>query len=194
MKKLIFIILLITPWFWSLKFPSDLFKINLRGDIKEARLMVEWERGKIPIKFSNVLFSNWPMKIISQRLDIVLENLDIGNYFFSGHPRERVGVEERQKFFFFELILLIVGFTNSNIKKYKKLLIIYSITSLLFVFIFKWRSFYQTLPLSVPFIILMALSLEKVLKWPKKWLIIFGSTALFEILFFCILNFKLFIK
>ena len=194
MKKLIIIILLLTPWFWSLKFPSDLFKINLREDIKEARLMVERERGKISIKPSNVLFSNWPMKIVSQRLDVVLENLDINNYFFSGHPRERVGVDEKQKFFFFELILLVVGFTNSNIKKYKKFLIIYSLISLLFIFIFRWISFYQTLPLSVPFVIVMALGLEKALKWPKKWLILFGSLALFEMLFFCILNFKLFIK
>lgn len=194
MKKLIVIILLLTPWFWLLKFPKDLFKINLKQDIKEARSMVEWERGKIPIKFSNVFFSNWPTKIISQRLDIVLENLDIGNYFFSGHPRERVGIEERQKFFFFQLILLIIGFTNSNIKKYKKFLIIYSVISLMFVFLFKWRNSYQTLPLSVPFVIVMALGLEKVLKWPKKWLILFGSMAFFEMLFFCILNFKLFIK
>ena len=49
-----------------------------------------------------------------------MESMDIGNYFFAGHPRERVGVKEQQKFFFFQFILLIVGFTSPNLKKYKK--------------------------------------------------------------------------
>lgn len=194
MKKLIIVILLLTPWFWFMKFPTNLFNFNYKKDIKDARLMVEWERGKIPIKFANVFFSNWPIKIVSQRTEIVLENLDIGNYFFSGHPRERVGIEEKQKFFFFQMILLVIGFTNKNIKKYKKFLILYSLALLFLVFIFKWRDFYQTFPLSVPFIVVMALGLEKVLKWPKKLLILFGSLALFEILFFCVLYTKLFIK
>ena len=189
MKKLILIILLLTPWFWFMKLPKDFFDMNLKQDIKEARLIVETERGKIPVNTTNVFFSNWPMKLISQRLDIVLENLDIGNYFFSGHPRERVGIEEKQKFFFFQFILLIIGFFNMKIRKYKKFLGIYSVISLVFVFIFKWRSFYQTIPLSIPFIIVMALGLEKVLKWPKKWLFVFSSLTFFEILFFCLLNF-----
>jgi len=194
MKKLIIVIIILTPWFWLFKLPKDFFKLDVKQDIKDARLKVEWERGKILNNSTNVLFSNWPKKIVSQRLGIVLENLDISNYFFSGHPRERVGVEEVQKFFFFELLLFIIGFTNSNIKKYKKFLIVYSAISLLFVFLFKWRSYYQTLPLSVPFIIIMALGLEKVLKWSKKCLAIFVSLAFFEILFFCILNTKLFIR
>jgi len=194
MKKLIIVIFLLTPWFWFMKFPKNLFYIDLKKDIKEARMVVEWERGKISNKTTNVLFSNWPLKLISQRLEIVLENLDVGNYFFSGHPRERVGIIEIQKFFFFELILFIIGFTNSNIKKYKKFLIPYSAGALLFVFLFKWRSYYQTLPLSVPFVVVMALGLEKVLKWPKGWIYIFAGMSFFEIMFFCVLNFRLFIK
>ena len=97
-----------------------------------------------------------------------MENLDIGNYFFAGHPRERVGIVEKQKFFFFQFVLLLIGFTNKKIKKYKKFLVLYSLTALLAVFIFKWRTFEETVFLTIPFIVVMALGLQKIFSWRKK--------------------------
>jgi len=104
---------------------------------------------------------------ICQKLNL-LENIDIGNYFFAGHPRERVGVEERQKFFFFEFILFLIGLTSPNLKKYGRFLIIYSLIALLAVFIFRWRTFEQTLPLAVPLIVVIALGLEKTYQWLQR--------------------------
>ena len=182
--------LLFTPWLWSLPVPKDLFRTNFREDVQEAKMNVTWKRGKVTPSDLTVFFLNWPKEVVNQRLSVVLENLDIGNYFFAGHPRERVGVEERQKFFFFQFLLFIVGFTSPQLGKYKKFLIVYSGLALLAVFIFEWRSFTQTLPLAVPFIVLMALGLKEVIAWPKKWRILFISLAFLEVLAFGIFYLK----
>ena len=168
MKLWIIIAILITPWYWSLSVPKNLFETDLKNDIKEAHMTAEWERGKIPNSFTNPFFSNWLGKLVNRRLSIVMENLDIGNYFFSGHPRERVGVEEKQKFFFFQFLLLLVGLTNPHLRKYARFLMIYSLIALAAVFVFKWRSFEQTLPLSIPFIVVMALGLEQIFQRLKR--------------------------
>lgn len=163
MLILILIVALLSPWFWTLQIPSNMFQVNLRQEIIEAKDNTTWKRGKVNPSPVNKIFLNWPTEIISKRVTVVMESLDIGNYFFVGHPRERVGIEEKQKFFFVQFILFVVGFTNNEIKKYKKFLIIYSLVMLLLVFIFQWRDFNQTILLSVPFIVVMALGLRKVL-------------------------------
>jgi len=165
---LIIIVVLISPWFWSFSPPTNLFQINIQKEITEAQGNTTWKRGKVSPSPIDKLFLNWPKEIISRRFSIVMENLDIGNYFFAGHPRERVGIVEKQKFFFFEFIFLIVGLTSVELKKYKKFLIIYSLLMLLGVFIFEWREFNQTIFLSVPFIIVMALGLKKILFLAKN--------------------------
>ena len=186
----IIVILLLTPWLWSFSIPKDMFVINLREDIQESRTNVVWKRGKVTPSPLTVYFLNWPREVVNQRLSVVMENLDIGNYFFAGHPRERVGVEERQKFFFFQFLLFIVGFTSPYLNKYKKFLVVYSGLVLLAVFIFKWRSFTETLPLAPPFIVLMALGLRQIITWQKKWRIIFLSFAFLEILAFGVFYIK----
>jgi hypothetical protein len=191
---LIIVTVLFTPWFWSLPIPKNLFNLDLRKDIKEAHMQVEWERGKVSPSFFDAVFLNWPTKFIQQRITIVLENLDIGNYFFSGHPRERTGVTERQKFFFFEFLLLLIGFTSPDLKKYKKFLIVYSLLVLLGIFLFKWRTFEETIVLSPLFIVIMALGLKQVLSWKKKYKILFFAFALLEIIFFLPFYFKGYLK
>jgi len=191
---LIIITILFTPWFWSFPIPKNIFNLDLKGEIKEAHMQVEWERGKVSPSFFDALFLNWPTKFIQQRLETVLENLDIGNYFFSGHPRERVGVTERQKFFFFEFLLLLIGFTNPDLKKYKKFLIIYSLIILSLTFLFKWRTFEETIPLSIPFIVVMALGLKKVFSWEKKYQILFFVLAALEIITFLPFYLKRYLK
>ena len=186
----IILTVLLTPWLWSLPVPKDLFRINFREDIEESRTNVVWKRGKVDPSPLAVYFVNWPREVVNRRLSVVMENLDIGNYFFAGHPRERVGVEERQKFFFFQFLLFIIGFTSPHLNKYKKFLVVYSGLALLAVFIFEWRSFTQTLPLAVPLIVLMALGLRRMMTWPKKWRILFVSLAFLEVLAFGIFYIK----
>jgi len=167
--KIWFIVaLLITPWFWSFPVPRDLFAVDFVKDIKDAHTLTEWERGKIKPSPINRLFVNWVGKFVNKRLNVVMENVDIGNYFFSGHPRERVGVEEKQKFSIFQLILFLLGLFSPNLKKYARFLIIYSLSALLAVFIFQWRTFEQTVFLSIPFLVVIALGLERVYLFFKK--------------------------
>lgn len=183
MFKMIFwilIIIILTPWFWIAPLPKNLFNFNLAKDVTEVKIEADWERGKISPSNFNRFFLNWPIKVVSERVGVVMENLDIGNYFFVGHPRERVGVVEKQKFFFFEFLLLVVGFTSKELRKYKKFLIIYSLTALLLVFLFKWRDFHQTVFLSLPFIVLMALGLKKIFYGPRKWLVALFVFAFLE--------------
>lgn len=186
----IIVTVLLTPWLWSLPVPKDLFRVSFREDVQEARTNVIWKRGKVAPSSLTVYFVNWPREAVNQRLSVVMENLDIGNYFFAGHPRERGGVEERQKFFFFQFLLFIIGFTSPHLNKYKKFLVVYSGLALLAVFIFQWRSFEQTLPLIVPFIVLMALGLRQITIWQKKWRILFLSLAFFEVLAFGVFYIK----
>ena len=186
----IIITAILTPWLWSLPVPKDMFRINFREDIQQSRQNVVWKRGKVTPLPLTVFFLNWPRELANQRLSVVMENLDIGNYFFTGHPRERVGVEERQKFFFFQFLLFIIGFTSPYLNKYKKFLVVYSGLALLAVFIFKWRSFEQTLPLAVPFIVLMALGLRQIIIRQKKWRILLISLAFLEVLAFGIFYIK----
>ncbi len=95
--------------------------------------------------------------------------------------------EYNQKFFFFEFLLLLIGLTSKDFKKYGRFLIVYSTFCLVAVFLFRWRTFEQTLPLAIPFIVVMALGLKQILSWPKKWKILFFTFAAFEIIAF--LNF-----
>jgi hypothetical protein len=176
--------ILITPWFWALPIPTNMFKMDLARDIEQSRNTVVWERGKVEQSRLSPYFLNWPVDVVNKRLSVVMENLDIGNYFFAGHPRERVGLEEHQKFFFFQLLLLLIGFTSPNLKKYKKFLILYCGLAFLAVFFFRWRSFEQTVPLAIPFVILTALGFKQVFAWQKKWMILFLTFSLLEIVAF----------
>lgn len=186
----IIVTILLTPWFWAHPIPKNMFDNGIGREIQESRANVTWERGKLDPSALSTYFLNWPREVLNKRLSVVLENLDIGNYFFAGHPRERVGVEERQKFFFFQFILFVVGFTSYHLSKYKKFLLVYSTLALFALFIFQWRSFEQTLPLAVPFIVLMALGLRKAFTWQIGWKIAFFSFAVLEIIAFASLYFK----
>lgn len=181
-----FLIVVLTPWFWFLSPPKNWLKTDFKNDIKEARLEVIWERGEVGNSFISKLFSNWPVVFIRRRLAIVMENLDIGNYFFSGHPRARMGVEEKQKFFFFQFLLLMIGLMSPRLKKYGKFLTLYFLAILLADFIFKWRGYNETILFSIPFLILISLGMEQVFKWPKKILTLFTSLSFAEIATFLI--------
>lgn len=169
-KAWVILLFLITPWFWQLQLPKDLLNTHITQDISESRKNVDWKRGKIKEAPFNFIFLNWPSEFLSGRLQAVMENLSIENYFFSGHPRERVDIEEKQKFSPFQLILFIIGLFNPRIKRYGKRLLVYFLVVLFLSAIFKWRSFSQTILFAPFFIFIMALGLEKIyliLKWRK---------------------------
>jgi len=171
---------IITPWFWFWTPPKFFLNTNFKKDVEEARLEVIWERGEVGNSLAGKLFSNWPLIFIRRRMAIVMENLDIGNYFFAGHPRARLGVEEKQKFFFFQFLLFLIGFTSLRVRKYAKFLLTYLLGILLADFLFKWRGFKETILFSVPFLILIALGMEQITHWQKKYLIPFISLAIGE--------------
>lgn len=188
MKIWFFLAVILTPWFWFLRLPKNFLNTDIKNDVADARLVVIWERGKVGNSLAGKLFSNWPVVFLRRRTAIVMENLDIGNYFFSGHPRARVGIEEKQKFFLFEFLLIMVGLISPSLKKYGKFLIYYCLVILLADFIFKWRGHNETILFSVPFLLLVSLGMERVSHWPKKYLILFTGFSLMEMSAFLIFN------
>ena len=191
---LIITIAIVTPWFWFSPVPKDLFNFDPKNDIQVSRNTVGWKRGKILKGPLDKIFLNWPEELFNKKLEVVMENLDIGNYFFAGHPRERVGVKEVQKFFIFQFLLFVLGFFNGKIGRYKNFLFFYTLAILFFTFIFEWRLYYQTLFFAPPMILIMALGLEKVLSWKKMGKLVFFSFTAAEFLLFWSLFTKGFLK
>lgn len=177
----IILVTILSPWFWHIK-PVNLFELSIEKDIKSAKQIAHEQRADIKNNSFSRIFVNWPTVFLKERINIIMENLDISNYFFSGHPRERVGVFEIQKFFFFQFILLLIGFSNPKIRSFGKFLIIYSLVVLCLTFIFKWREFDKSLLLAPPLILIMALGFEKIFNLQKKWITIFSLLMIFEVL------------
>lgn len=192
--KLFILVLIIgmsTPWYWQFTLPQNIFKIEIREDIQKARQNVEWLRSKAVNNKFKVLFINWPTLFMQERLGVMFESLDIGNYFFAGHPRERVGVHEGQKFFFFQFIILLFGIFSKEIKTYFKILIITFFINLILIFLFKWRDFNQTILTSLPLIFTMVLGLKLLILKHRKLLIPLGLLVFIEISFFVLSKFRL---
>lgn len=82
-------------------------------------------RNNVAVKF----FSNKYMESYRYNQKLLFENLDFGNYFFSGHPRERWGIEETQKLYFVFLPLIVLGLLKVN-SQTSGLLVISAIFSL----------------------------------------------------------------
>jgi hypothetical protein len=60
------------------------------------------------------IFSNKLVESYRYREKTLFEHLDFGNYFFSGYPRPRWGIEEYPKLFIVFLPLLILGILRSE--------------------------------------------------------------------------------
>lgn len=65
-------------------------------------------------KSLSTAFSNKFIESYRVRESLLFQNLDFGNHFFSGHPRQRVGVKEIPKFYISLLPLLIIGIVRLN--------------------------------------------------------------------------------
>jgi len=91
-------------------------------------------------------FSNKLIESYRYREKLVFENLDIGNYFFQGHPRERWGVEEIQKLYLAVFPLFLLGLVKLG-KKMGWLLLAWSSLAIVLPVFFEVRDPSSTLPL-----------------------------------------------
>ena len=78
----------------------------------EVRQTVELQRRTLDqsgLKVPKQIFVNKLVESYRYREGLLFENLDFGNYFFIGHPRERGGVTEVLKIWLAFLPLLVAG-------------------------------------------------------------------------------------
>lgn len=70
--------------------------------------------SKTAFKAVSSIFSNKIIESYRNHEKKLFENLDFGNYFFQGHPRERSGVKEIPKFYISMLPLLVLGLLSQT--------------------------------------------------------------------------------
>jgi len=137
--------------------------------------------------FLSRIFSNKIIESYRYRRKLLFENFDLGNYFFSGHPTERWGVEEIPKLFVIFLPLMFAGMltVSKKTKIIKQLIIIWIFLSLSVFILFELRGPGETLPIVFPLIALVGLGLNHFSK-KKGWFykLTFLVVA-FELMIFC---------
>jgi hypothetical protein len=154
---------------------------NLSTRVDDQRLIVVNNSPKIISRiFVNKITENYRL-----RQQVLFTNLDFGNYFFAGHPRERGGIEENQKLLLFMLPFIVLGlFKIGNKSKY---LVTWAIISLFVLTFFNLQES-QTLILILPFVVLGSLGIAELLRNNNKlfkWLVyVLFASGLFESLYF----------
>jgi hypothetical protein len=161
---------------------------DLVTSVNDQRLIVASNSPKIISRvFINKITENYRL-----RQQILFTNIDFGNYFFTGHPRERGGVEETQKLLLFTLPFIILGLLKIGGKESKPL-ITWTIVSLFVLTFFNWQGS-QCLILILPFIILTSLGILELLKTKNKLLkgfvFLLFAFGFFESLYFYNLYFS----
>lgn len=135
---------------------------ELRITVDQQRSIASQAKLRIPARpFSNKLVESYRF-----REKLVFENLDIGNYFFRGHPRERWGVEEIQKLYLAVLPFFLLGFVKLG-KKLGWLLLAWSSLAIVLSAFFEVRGPSLTLPLVFPIILLSTSGLKSWLNQKK---------------------------
>ena len=178
----------------STKFQSVVFKVatfslvatflipfrNVTSSVNEQRLLVS---GSSPVLISKI-FINKVTENLEFREKQLFENIDIGTFFFSGHPRERWGVEERAKMYIFIIPLLVFGLVKAS-NGVLKMTIAYIIICIAFLSVFDFNHT-LSLILILPFAILSPLAFLPSKKYMLNKLMIVG---LFIFGFYELLNF-----
>ena len=143
---------------------------------QELRFKVNEQRNtasKLELNFPILIFSNKLIESYRFREKLIFENLDFGNYFFTGHPRERWAIEEPQKLYLaiFPLILLGVSVLG---KKLGWFLLGWSSLTLTLSALFGARGPSATLPLVFPIIFLITSGVFRLrkLNWSLSFLAI----------------------
>lgn len=122
---------------------------NLRQTVDEERAAVVTTETVFPIR----IFSNKYIASYRYRESFIFENLDFGNFFFRGYPRERWGVEEIQKLYLVMLPLLILGFLKLE-RRLGWLLLAWSALVFSLLAFFEERGPGASLPIIFPLILL----------------------------------------
>lgn len=152
---------------------------NLSLKVNDERLVIVNNSPKLLSRiFINKLTENY-----RYRQDTLFTNLDIGNYFFIGHPRERAGLEEIQKLLLFMLPFIVFGIFKIE-KEEARYLIFWTATSLFILTLFNLQGS-QTLILCFPFVVLTSVGISDFFKKTKK-------NVILKIFFFLILLFAVF--
>lgn len=163
-----------------------LFIVGVLSPTDEARFATDVQRGIARGSVNTPLLkivSNKFVETYRQRIGVVFEGLDFGNYFFEGHPRERWGIEESPKLILSLLPLIFLGLYSVG-RQLKKFLLGWSIFCLGCIFLFLWRGPSLTLFLVFPLITLSAFGVEKFWaskkRWQKKAFLLLAVFAIFE--------------
>ncbi len=165
-----------------------IFAFSIFAKTDELRLKVDYQRNvsaRSEIDFPERVFANKVVESYRYRENLVFENLDFGNYFFSGHPRERWGVEEVPKFYITTIPLFLLGFVNLK-KRIGWFLIGWTSLSLALLALFGGRGPEFSLTLALPVSVLIALGINFLLKpgWKKNGLYVLSLVAIFEFVIF----------
>ena len=166
-----------------LVFLVSLSIVNIPENIKEK---VDFQRNLVSGTMNPILveiFSNKLVESYRHSQKLVFEEIDFGNYFFAGYPRQRWGVEEAQKFLPSILLLFLIGFFVVNQKSLKNLVLLSLICILIIVF-FRLTGTSYTLPLALPVSFLTGTVLSKIKD--KLVLVIFGILYTLELSFFLV--------
>lgn len=161
---------------------------DLATRVNDQRLIVVSNSPKIISRaFINKVTENYRL-----RQQILFTNIDFGNYFFAGHPRERGGVEETQKLLLFTLPFIILSLFKIGSDK-GNLLIIWTVVSLFVLTFFNLQGS-QSLILILPFVVLTSLGILESLKTKnillKGLVFLLFVFGLFESLYFYNLYFS----
>jgi hypothetical protein len=132
---------------------------EIRQSVNLQRELASRSELVVPVE----LITNKYTESFRYRTAIFFENLDIGNYYFKGYPRERWGVEETKKLFVCFLPFMLIGLMHFN-KRAKKLAITWSVLSLSVIILFAFRSPDLTLILIIPLILCISSGLYYLFK------------------------------
>lgn len=100
------------------------------------------------------LFSNKFIESYRYSERLIFENLDIGNYFFQGHPRERWGKEEMLKLYVALLPVFLLGLFKLE-KKLVSFLVVFSTLPIVTAVFFSGSGFDFDLSLLLPIVIVV---------------------------------------
>lgn len=144
-----------------------IIKEESRSSVNVQRILI----SKQNIPHVITLLSNKFIESYRYRERLLFENLDFGNYFFKGYPRQRWGLDEAQKFFIVFLPFLIIGIFKIE-KGILWFLGGYSFLTLSLLVFFEKRDLSFTLPLTFPLIFTITEGvtfLEERLKFKWFW-------------------------
>ena len=140
---------------------------------------------------STKLFSNKVVNSFSEKTKFSYEQMDPGVYFFTGHPRQRGGVEETPKLFLSFIPLIVLGFLKAgNRIKVSFITLFFFLVAVLSLF--EYRSASLTLPILFILICMAGFGFYYLSKKKKMYVFLVPLTLLlsYELLIFTKLYFS----